>query len=187
MTGGRCDRPRPGLEPARRDPARSAADSRSRAPRRRSDLRGDAGAGWSGTTRVADPGAHRGARPADAACPDNGPPHPSLGALLDRDGPESLGAPPRPARRRGARSTRGSCSRIGSARTRRPGPRPRTGSRPTSCSPTASSTRGCATLTASARGRADPDPARRPHARRAGRPARDRRARRDATRADRWS
>ena len=43
-----------------------------------------------------------------------------------------------------------------------------------------SATRGCATLTAAAAGGADPDPPRRPHARRTGRPAR-------RSRGDRWT
>ena len=58
-----------------------------------------------------------------------------LGAILERDGPGSLGGHRRATRGRGARSTVACSSRIAAARTRPGGRHRRTGSLPTCCSP----------------------------------------------------
>ena len=88
---------RPGSTwPPSRTPSMPLAErpaTRGRAAGRRADLGGDGGMARTAQF-VEDAGAHRGARPADEparATPRHARPSSVLGALLDRDGPESLG------------------------------------------------------------------------------------------------
>ena len=169
--------------PARRRPARptwrrpspsaSRRAARARAPRRRSaavaaDPRAElVVAGRTSAATLAGSSAHTASR-TRALVEERGLRDASPAPASARRA-SVLGAAPRSGRARARSathpragsatrrsSTRGSCWPTGSARTRRPGQRPRTASPPTSCCPTGRATRGCATLTARGRRRADP-------------------------------
>ena len=119
------------------------ADRHARAADRRSDIGANARL-VRAAHRLADPRARRGARPA----------HAHRGSATGGLGPRRAAGARRAGLARGRTwrrsptapsSTAGSSSRTDSARTSAPGRGPRTASPPTCCSPTRSSTRGCAT------------------------------------------